>query len=229
VSAGRDPEAVGASDAIFLAFSWLMRPLWYYTGVSTDLTLVSSTGLTAGQEGFQGIYSLPTEVRSPYSLLVGFGLTGAQRPETPLDYIDQRIIDKYRPDSTISPMMYTLFPQGKIRIYAPPSAAGIAEVKYFRRLRRPVEEEDILDVMEGPMEEALIMRAQFHLAVWDGADRAKIRVAQEEAEIRRREARGFDKTHYEEVFTILPPQVWAPRHRALETTAEEYGYDPWGW
>ncbi len=95
VSSGRDPEAVGASDAIFLAFSWLMRPIWGYTGVTIDITLVNSAGLTAGQEGYLGTYSLPTEVRSPYSVLVGFGLTGAARPETPLDYIDQRLIDSF--------------------------------------------------------------------------------------------------------------------------------------
>lgn len=226
------PDDVGGEDALRLGLNWLQRKRWFYLGTTADVTLVDAEGLSAGTEGYLGEYTLPTNVKSPYSGLVGFDLAVGERPEVPIDYLDRRLIDKYRPANLTRVQFYSLWTwkgAGKIKFHAAPGGAGLAEIKYFRRMLYPNGDASVLDILDGPMENALVGMIGYYLATWNGADRSLRRELKEDAWVFFRQATGDDKQVYEEQFQIMPPQVWAPRRRALEQSDDPADMMDWGW
>jgi len=223
----RSTDASAAADALRLAFAWLLRPHWNYLLVrGTDIALVDATGLAPTAEGYRGWYSLPYRIRDFYTLKVGYNLTGDQRPTLYVDFIDYALSERYLQNNPASGGLFFTTRAGyqsdQFQLIPQPSAAGVAEVVYFRRMNIPVQDTDVLDVMEGPMENALAMYGGSIMAQWDGKTARRSRDMRSEAEMARREAMGLDKSAYGELLEEIPQAVWARRRIAVQSPNAAY-------
>jgi len=223
----RSTDESSAADALRLSYAWLMRPRWNYLLVrGSDIALVDHTGLTVGAEGYRGWYGLPHRIREFYSVKVGFNLQVGERPPMYLDYIDFGLAERYiQGQSPTQTMFYTTrggYQSDDFQIIPNPTSAGVAEVVYFRRLNLPTKDGDVLDIMEGPMENALAMYGGSIMAQWDGKTARRSRDMRGEAEQARREAMGLDKSAYGEQLEEIPQSVWARRRRGLQSPDAAY-------
>jgi hypothetical protein len=237
VGSEADPLGVRADRSIARAIKWLKRINWFYLGMTVDIPLVDSTGLTSGQEGFEGTYTLPSTFKEVYSLLTGFNLGAGERPKTWNDYVDSGLLDRLTSDEGQfqarfrSRHLYTLWnskASGRIKIIDAPTQTGLAELKYFRHMNFPVEDTDIIDVLDGPMENALTARAQYYtLMLANPRERGLRRDLFAESELDRRKARGQDRSNFGAQFELLPPDVHVARGNRLSinnTALDDYGY-----
>jgi hypothetical protein len=218
----RSTDTAAAEDAVRLAYSWLSRPHWYYLTVrGASITLVPHSGTVDGDDGYKGIYPLPVGFRDFYSVKVGFNLAAGEFPSNWLDFVDPGLADRMMDGVTASREMFyttrTLFQAEKFQLLPFPSESGTLDATYFRRLVMPAKDADVLDVLEGPMENALVMYAGSVMATWDGKTDRRARGMRADAELMRREAMGMDKAVYGEMLEEIPQEVWARRRRALQT------------
>lgn len=238
VGSEADPLGVRADRAIIRALKWLRRINWFYLGETVQFNLVDASGTSPGDEGYDGTYTLPTLFKEAYSLLCGFNLSAGQSPKTWYSYVDHGLFDRLTSDEGQfqaqfrSRQLYTLWnskASGRIKIIDPPSQTGLAELKYFRHMNFPVNDSDIIDVLDGPMENALTCKAQYYVMMNTNArERGLRRDLMEEAEREMRKARGQDRSNFGQTFELLPPDVHVPKGNRLSVNnildSDGYGY-----
>lgn len=235
VGSEADPLGVRADRAIVRAIKWLRRINWYYLGETVDIALVAHSGTNPGDEGYEGTYTLPSRFKEAYSLVAGFNLGVGEIPKTWYDYVDHALFDRLTSDegqfqaTTRARRLYTLWnskTSGRIKIIDPPDMAGTAVLKYFRHMYYPVNDSDVIDVLDGPMEEALIARAQYHVLMNNNPRERGLRrdlFAQSRDDMRK--ARGMDRSNFGQHFQLLPPDAHTARDNRLSVSDNDgYGY-----
>lgn len=161
------PAEVGAGDAVEQAIDDLNAYRWEYLTVrGSDITLYAASGRTAGQEGYLGQYSMPTAFKDPSSLII----TGSD--ERKLTYVTRADWDAMVQGTVGGTWFYTNFGYGQsnyLTLLDAPSASGTMELRYYRPIDKPGSDQEFMDIPEGPLQSALVSRAQFYCALWNRA------------------------------------------------------------
>lgn len=173
VVGGQDrPDEVGAGDAVNMALDRLNEFNWDYLTVrGTDIAVVDGTAT----------YALPTPFKSPLSLR----LTTNERP---LRYLRRQDYDYAVLAQTVksTPVAYSLFNSalsGNVELLPTPSAADTMQIRYYRPIAKPGDENALLDVMDW-MERAVILDAQVSVGQWNDLESSRLQML----ELRARDA-----------------------------------------
>jgi hypothetical protein len=164
VGAQDDPDSVGAPDAIKNVLQSLNGRRWDYLTVrGSDITIYDHTSRTAGQEGYQGAYTIPTPFRDLISaqLKTSADDTGG----TPLMFVNRSDWDRTRGGTTSSGTGWISFFQlgttNKVELLAWPTTAGFLEFRYFRPIEIPSSSEQRLDLpADSPLESCVVHMAK---------------------------------------------------------------------
>lgn len=206
-------DEVGAGDAIGAAIDEFNRHRWEYLTVrGSDITLVAGTS----------DYALPTPFKDPLSLVL-------VSPELrTLTYVPRGTWDPIVQRTAIGgTWFYTNFAQGltnMVQLLDAPDAAGTMELRYYRPIAKPIEDTDVLDVLPGPMEVALLARAQVWVATWKGLRSERLMFMEGRAQKLFAEAKGDDVSHADWTPQLIPGRLWMRRPINADSVP-----GPWGW
>ena len=223
-----DPDEVGAGEAVIRTLKRFNRRRWYYLTVqATDIALVPAAGLLAGQEGFRGQYTVPTNIREFVSAKARFDGDGLVTGGLPLDYVRPDLWDELNREKSgrgvhwITDFLYGT--QSKIEVLDAPDRSGVLEVRFFRNIRLPVSDTEPLDLpATGSLETALVFHAKMLVAIDKGVHRkaASYKTLYDEAWA---EACGVDNKR------LLENPEWIPQHEQMRfSPRRERIYDKWG-
>lgn len=192
-----NPDKVGAGDAIAAAIDELNRRRWEFLTVKgSDITLVPG----------QGDYTLPTPFKDPLSLVTSEGHT--------LTYVPRGTWDPIVEGNAIGgTWFYTNFAQGltnKVQLLDAPASAGTMEIRYYRPIGMPQTDTDTLDVTPGPVELALLARAQTWVATWRGLHSERLQLMERRSHELLMKAYG-DESHADWTPQLIPGRVWMRR------------------
>lgn len=234
VGAQDNPEDVGASAAIQQVLKNLNGRRWNYLLVrGSDIELFDYRTRTAGQEGFEGQYTMPT----PFLDLVSAKLK-AQSADVggrPLELVNRGSYDRAVRGSTgLGTWSICFFPFGqtaKAELLDWPEASAWLEVRYFRPIDIPYSATTPLDVpKDSPLEGAVIHLAKEIVAV-DAGDLRKARYHGELGRAALTEALRSDLWRLEDDTEWQLPDIWA-RYRSTSKRYSGYGRmtpDGWTW
>lgn len=226
---GGDPDDVGAGDAIRQVLRDFNAQRWDYLTVrADDLPLFDHRTRTAGQEGFEGQYTLPARVRDFVSAKVRFpagpaGTIGG----IPLEWVHRNEWDRIvKSESGQGTRYITDFEYGttaKVELLDWPKAAGLLEMRYYRLIVLPVGDDDRIDVpADGPLEGAMLDLARARVAAAKGAMQ-KATYFQGLGDRSYTKALGTDRKKF------LHDPDWRPRHEwEGNFPAREKRFDFWG-
>jgi len=156
-----DPKALqSAKDCISEAIDeWNRRHNWRFLQiVAPDITVSGGTST----------YALPTTFKKPYDAYLATS-------RTKLNFLVRQEWDSYAPGSATSgtPFLYSLFNSGttgNIELLPIPSGADVLVVRYYRDIKTPTGDDELLDIPQR-YEGALIAMARGILASLKDADR----------------------------------------------------------
>jgi len=220
VGAADKPDEVGATEAIEAAIDEMNRVRWEsHTVRGSDITIVDGTGLALPAEGAEGFYTLPQPFKAPLSLTLAGALVGGDTRT--LSYIPRATWDGIRSGTSLGgTYFYTNFNlglSGKVQLLDMPTAAGTMEIRYYRPIAVPQQGTDILDVLAGPQQQALLAKATFYVALWRGLRSERVAQLDGVAQRLLKMAMGDDVSQ-ESVVQTIPYEVWARRTTNLNST-----------
>lgn len=196
------PTEVGAGDAISMAIDDLNAYRWEYLTVrGSDITLYDYSGRTAGQEGYLGQYSMPTAFKDPSSLII----TGSE--ERKLTYVSRADWDALITGTVGGTWFYTNFGYGQsnyLTLLDYPTASGTMELRYYRPIDKPTGDQEYMDIPDGPLQSALVSRAQFYCALWNRAPGPVTRDLWSVAEQTLARAKRDDRVRQDAEFQFIP-------------------------
>lgn len=204
-----DPNDVGAGDAIEEVIREFNTYRWdYLTVQANDITIVDSTGLAIGVEGYRGQYTIPAPMRDFVSAKVDF--SGGDTGGTPLRWVHRGEHDKIVKVSSGQGVRFISdFQAGttnKIELLDFPTNAGRLEIRYYRPIVVPNQNSQRMDLpREGPLESALIWKARAIVAMDKGV-RGKATFYEAKGERALMKALGVDN------WKFMWDTDWKPRH-----------------
>jgi len=191
-----DPDKVGAGDAISAAIDELNRRRWEFLTVrGSDITLVGGTS----------DYDLPTPFKDPLSLII------VAPEKRALTYVPRGTWDSLIGGNEVGgTWFYTNFAMGltnKVQLLDTPASGGTMEIRYYRPIATPTSDTDTLDVRSGPMELALLARAQTWVAIWRGLHSERLALMERRSHELLNKAYG-DETPIDWTPQLVPARVW---------------------
>ena len=159
-----DPEEVGAYAAIRQVLLGLNGRRWDYLTVrGSDIPLYDHTTRTAGQEGYQGAYTIPTPFRDLLSALVKDSVDA--QGGMPLQFIHRtdwdRLGNSPRSAGTNWISFFQMGTTNMIELLQWPTSSAYLELRYYRPIIIPQSPDERIDVPAShPLEAAVIHMAK---------------------------------------------------------------------
>lgn len=202
VGAQDTPDVVGSGDAIAAAIDELNRRRWEFLTVrGSDIPVVAGTS----------DYDLPTPFKDPLSLILTGSSDGSDRT---LTYVPRGTWDPLTENHRVGgTYFYTNFATGtthKIQLMDTPDGPGTLQLRYYRPIQTPLQEEDTLDVIKGPIQLALLARAQVWVATWRGLHSERLAMIESRADQLLKKAYG-DEVPIDWTPQLVPGRIWMRR------------------
>lgn len=218
------PSHVNAASALRRAASWLQREAWNYLMVyARDIVIpANATEIT-----------LPTDVRAVKDVRVGSTSPASQLLEyAPMLQVQRATSGELT--TIIGGTRYYSFigtaRTGKIQIIDPwgPSP-GVADILYSRRISRPTDDADVLDLLEGPMELAYLDMGSYYIGLMAGLSGDRCDRFAQSATTHYIKARGMDKQLYGSIHAMIPESAWSRPMSMLRRRPRPPRYYGQGW
>lgn len=219
VGASADPQRV-SPPALKRARRWLLREEWHYLQVK-------GTGVVIPANAEE--VSLPAPIRSVIHVLVGL----TSPPAIELEYVPFRtsmhqLAGGYTPGGTFYYTYDGTLRTGKIKIIEKwGGTPGVMDVWYLRPIAEPLDDNETLDLLEGPMELAYLDMASYYIGLNEGAKESVIQGYAASAAGHYTKARGMDRRVYGQILGFLPPQVWDRPANVLRRGPRPPHYHRW--